>query len=77
MLKTFYRERNALSNEKKALLVLVLHSSTSKMGKNWSRIFFKNFILLTKSISLFNVTSVTRLGDILGFGQLFKAFDNN
>ena len=23
------------------------------------------------------VTSVTRLGDLLNFGQLFKAFDNN
>ena len=30
-----------------------------------------------KTILLFNLTSVTRLGNLLEFGQLFKAFGNN
>ena len=30
-----------------------------------------------RDTALVTTTSVTRLGDLLGFGQLFKAFGNN
>ena len=37
--------------------------------------------MLSSTLKLPNIlpttTSVTRLGDLLDFGQLFKAFDNN
>ena len=45
----------------------------------WRAVGFKlpETILTDKNVAILDFTSVTRSGDLLDFGQLFKAFGNS
>ena len=47
------------------------------MSENWLMPFFQECPAYKESYKSWSLDSVTRLGDLLDFGQVFKAFGNN
>ena len=52
---------------------------SSKTGEKWEMwmLMWRKEVVKIQILDVFLMSSVTRLGDLLDFGQLFKAFGNN